>query len=112
MSDRACAGSVIPLLTQSAKTLLQRAPLSREDDVGELSTALGGVKGVRRVQDLHVWALTQDSVVGTVRLLVDADADEAVLLRKANKLLRAAGLADTTVEVEREASAWSPGVAH
>jgi len=67
-------------------------------DVEELRMALGAVKGVTDVHDLHVWTLSPGKDMCTAHLR--SAADSAQVLNEARAVLHARGLDHATVQVE------------
>ena len=68
-------------------------------DVDELRAALGNVRGVTGVHDLHVWTLVPGKDMATAHLTCDGD-DATKVLDDARAVLAARGLAHATVQVE------------
>jgi cobalt-zinc-cadmium efflux system protein len=67
-------------------------------DVDELRTALAAVDGVTDVHDLHVWTLVPGKDMATAHLT--SVADSAEVLKSAQAVMAARGLAHATVQVE------------
>ncbi|MGV0790574.1 cation diffusion facilitator family transporter [Mycolicibacterium sp. XJ1819] len=67
-------------------------------DVEELRTALGAVKGVTEVHDLHVWTLVPGKDMVTAHLT--STRDSALVLDDARTVLAERGLDHSTVQVE------------
>ncbi|GMH20695.1 hypothetical protein Nepgr_022536 [Nepenthes gracilis] len=92
--------SVIPLLRNSAEILLQRVPRAHEQDLKEAIGDILRIKGVRNIQNLHVWSLTNTDIVGTVHLHVSKLIDKASAKALVSHKLRNAGVKDLTIQVE------------
>ena len=84
-------------LARSALRILSESSPSHID-VEELRSALGAVKGVTEVHDLHVWTLVPGKDMVTAHLTSGRDA--ALVLDDARAVLTARGLAHATVQVE------------
>ncbi|PSR87615.1 Metal tolerance protein [Actinidia chinensis var. chinensis] len=92
--------SVISLLRNSAEVLLQRAPRAHEQDLKEALTDVMKIKGVRGIQNLHVWSFTNTDVVGTLHLHISKQTDQTTAKTQVSHILRDAGIKDLTVQVE------------
>ena len=75
------------LARHSLNILFQHAP--ERVDVPEMITALGGLRGVTEVHDLHVWTLTSGMEVVSAHLTMRDGADQQCVLRAAQDLLAA-----------------------
>jgi cobalt-zinc-cadmium efflux system protein len=84
-------------LARSALRILSESSPSHID-VDELRRALGDVRGVSEVHDLHVWTLVPGKDMATAHLTSTDDA--ARVLVDARAVLSARGLAHATVQVE------------
>ncbi|XP_058186830.1 uncharacterized protein LOC131303820 [Rhododendron vialii] len=92
--------SVISLLRNSAEVLLQRIPRAHEHDLREALNDIVKIKGVRGIQNFHVWSFTNTEVVGTLHLHVSTEADMANAKAQVLHMLHDAGIKDLTVQVE------------
>lgn len=92
--------SVISLLRNSAEVLLQRVPRAHEHDLREALNDIVKIKGVRGIQNFHVWSFTNTEVVGTLHLHVSTEADMANAKAQVSHMLHDAGIKDLTVQVE------------
>lgn len=92
--------SVIPLLRNSAEILLQRIPRAHEHDLKEALNSVIKMKGVRGIQNFHVWSFTNDDVVGTLHLHVSSEIDKTSAKARVSDLLHDAGIKDMTEQVE------------
>ncbi|OMO68162.1 Cation efflux protein [Corchorus olitorius] len=108
VADPACSifisvliiASVIPLLRNSAEILLQRVPRAHEQDLKKAIGDVKEMKGVYRIQNLHVWSFTNTDVVGTIHLHVSAETDKAATKAQVSDILHDAGINDLTLQVE------------
>eukprot|EP00299_Pterocystis_sp_00344_P014219 c7035_g1_i1.p1 GENE.c7035_g1_i1~~c7035_g1_i1.p1 ORF type:complete len:401 (-),score=88.40 c7035_g1_i1:50-1252(-) len=92
--------SVIPLLRQSAQTLLQRAPEYMEHSLEEALIDVKRVDGVVSCQRPHFWTFVNDEVVGTLHVSINESADPQVVLKNVSLLLANRGVRKTTVQVQ------------
>lgn len=92
--------SVLPLLRNSAEILLQRVPRSHEKDLAAALDDVTKIEGVLRVDNVHVWNLTNTDIIGTFHLHVSAEADKSSIRNKASRIFQEAGVHDLTIEVE------------
>ncbi|KAL6960667.1 hypothetical protein U1Q18_038431 [Sarracenia purpurea var. burkii] len=90
--------SVVSLLRNSAEVLLQRVPRAHEQDLKEALNDIMKIKGVRGVQNFHVWSLTNTEIVGTLHLHVSAGEDEASAKARVSHILHDVGIEDLTVQ--------------
>jgi len=75
-------GSVLPLLKNCSKILLQQAP--PEVDCTSLNEDLLKVKGIRGIHDLHVWQLVDNVTIASAHVSIwecDVDAFKQVVAR-------------------------------
>ncbi|MBA0733209.1 hypothetical protein Gogos_017245 [Gossypium gossypioides] len=108
VADPACSifisvliiSSVIPLLRNSSEILLQRVPRAQEPVLKKAISDITNMKGVCRVQNLHVWSFTNTDIVGTVHLHISAETDKAAMKSQVSHILHDAGIKDLTLQVE------------
>ncbi|MBA0675504.1 hypothetical protein Goari_017045 [Gossypium aridum] len=108
VADPACSifisvliiSSVIPLLRNSSEILLQRVPRAQEPVLKKAISDIMNMKGVCRVQNLHVWSFTNTDIVGTVHLHISAETDKAAMKSQVSHILHDAGIKDLTLQVE------------
>ncbi|XP_027102145.2 uncharacterized protein [Coffea arabica] len=108
VADPACSifisvliiSSVIPLLRNSAEILLQRVPRALEQDLRQAVNDVMKVDGVRGIQNLHFWSLTNTDVVGTLHLHISTEASKASAKAQVSHILEDAGIKDLTLQVE------------
>ncbi|KAK8346942.1 hypothetical protein V6Z11_A07G251900 [Gossypium hirsutum] len=108
VADPACSifisvliiSSVIPLLRNSSEILLQRVPRAQEPVLKKAISDISNMKGVCRVQNLHVWSFTNTDIVGTVHLHISAETDKAAMKSQVSHILHDAGIKDLTLQVE------------
>jgi zinc transporter 2 len=64
--------------------------------------SLENIKGVKKVHDLRIWALTMDKIAISVHLEIDPDAQDAQeILRETTTMLRNQyGAHETTIQIE------------
>lgn len=108
IADPACSifisvlivSSVVPLLINSAEILLQRVPRALEQDLKAALTDVTKISGVRGIQNLHFWSLTNADVVGTLHLQLSDESNKAFAKDRVSHLLNDAGIKDLTLQVE------------
>jgi len=89
------------LLWQAVNVLLEGVPPHL--DIEEIEAAMGEVDGVRRVHDLHVWALTSGREAMSAHVVVEAGAAGDRILHDLHLLLHTRfGIDHTTIQVETE----------
>jgi len=87
------------LLRESLHILLEGVPPGLL--LSEIQTALGAVRGVQGVHDLHVWALTSGRNSLTVHLVLDEGRAQQDVLQDAAQMLETRfHLTHTTIQVE------------
>ncbi|MFL1462575.1 cation diffusion facilitator family transporter [Roseococcus sp. DSY-14] len=91
------------LVADSIRVLLQAAP--RGLDPAAVAATVAAVPGVAEVGHLHVWTLTDDTLVATLHVAPAPGADPAALpTLVAAALERAHGIGHATVQVDRPGS--------
>lgn len=94
------AGSVIPLVRDSAGVLMQRTPTSLERALPNLYTRVVGLAGVHAVQEPHFWTLCSDVHVGAIKLEVAREVDPRYVTDQAARIFREAGVKHLTVQLD------------
>jgi cobalt-zinc-cadmium efflux system protein len=90
------------LLKQAVNVLLEGVPAHL--DVAEIEAALRGVRGVKRVHDLHVWTLTSGREAMSVHVEVEPGTSPNRVLDELHVVLHARfGIDHTTIQVETSA---------
>lgn len=98
----------ILLIRDSARILLQASP----DDLngGEVRAALLECAEVLAIEDLHIWCLTREQPIVTLRVEIRADAEPEAVADKLRTLLEAQfGIDHATLELRRSSSARVAG---
>jgi len=89
----------IALMSQAVNVLLEGVPPHL--DVVEIERAMGGVAGVQRVHDLHVWTLTSGREAMSAHVVVDPGTPGDRVLQDLHVVLHARfGIDHTTIQVE------------
>lgn len=92
----------VALMSQAVNVLLEGVPPHL--DVAQIETAMGGVDGVRRVHDLHVWTLTSGREAMSAHVVVEPGTPGDRVLQDLHLVLHARfGIDHTTIQVETEA---------
>ncbi|KJH40879.1 cation efflux family protein [Dictyocaulus viviparus] len=94
-------GSVYPLLTSSVNTLLQDIP-NEEEFEHHLCEVLE-IDGVKSYSKAHFWQLKSDLNVASVHIQATQDANSQIIRHKVAAQLRAAGAAQYSIQVEKDA---------
>eukprot|EP00761_Pharyngomonas_kirbyi_P005021 gb/GECH01005026.1/.p1 GENE.gb/GECH01005026.1/~~gb/GECH01005026.1/.p1 ORF type:complete len:426 (+),score=70.40 gb/GECH01005026.1/:1-1278(+) len=92
--------TTIPLVTNTAKILLQGVPSSV--DLSDLEQQLYQINGVKGVHELHVWQLVNNRHVGSVHILCDGAEHFMNLAEKAQQVFHEHGVHSTTIQPEFE----------
>lgn len=89
------------LVKESIGILMQWAP--REIDVGEVQKAMAEVRGVVKVHDLHIWAVTTGVFTLSAHAVVDGEEDFPQVLNGIETILRGRfNIEHTTIQFETE----------
>jgi len=96
--------SVIPLLKKSATTLLQRTPQHFEQKLEKCLLQVQAIEGVSGFRDPHFWNHDGNMVVGTLHVQVKNTSNEQEILNRVLNLFKNRGVAQVTVQIERENS--------
>eukprot|EP01126_Amoeba_proteus_P001312 TRINITY_DN10374_c0_g1_i1.p1 TRINITY_DN10374_c0_g1~~TRINITY_DN10374_c0_g1_i1.p1 ORF type:complete len:485 (+),score=87.45 TRINITY_DN10374_c0_g1_i1:771-2225(+) len=103
--------SVIPLILNCSRILLQQAP--KEIDCGNLKSELEKIPGVQGIHELHVWQLIDSVIIASLHVMVwDNDTDNRVIVSKCKKLLHRNGIHSITIQLEYLNHFSSPGPVH
>ena len=98
--------SVAPLLGATVGPLLSRVPEGMEDRVRRAKFAIEKHPDVARVEQLHVWKMRGNHVVGTLHVLLrggaGAEVDEQRVLRRVQEEMARAGITQLCAQVERD----------
>jgi len=84
-------GSVIPLLKNTSKVLLQRSPNSLIKKYGECVSQIKAIPGVIDVLEPHFWSFTSGNVVGSLHVKVERDSTnstEQQIRKDVHKILK------------------------
>lgn len=94
------AGSVLPLVRDSAGVLMQRTPSAIERMLPNLYTRVVGLAGVHAVQEPHFWTLCSNVHVGAIKLEVAKEVDPRYVTEQAGRIFREAGVQHLTVQLD------------
>ncbi|XP_076028043.1 zinc transporter 7 isoform X2 [Genypterus blacodes] len=95
--------SVVPLLRESIRILMQRTPPSLDQALPECYQRVQQLQGVYNLQEPHFWTLCTDVYIGTLKLLVAPDADARWILSQTHHIFTQAGVRQLYVQVETAA---------
>uniref|UniRef100_A0AC34FEL6 Uncharacterized protein n=1 Tax=Panagrolaimus sp. ES5 TaxID=591445 RepID=A0AC34FEL6_9BILA len=92
--------TTIYIIRDALVVLLEGRPSSI--DFRTVLSSLENIKGVKKVHDLRIWALTMDKIAISVHLEIDPDAQDAQeVLRETTTMLRNQyGAHETTIQIE------------
>lgn len=91
------------LLRTAGAVLMERVP--DEVDEAGLRERLGGVDGVDRIHDLHVWSVDGESALASVHVVAGEEVPEegrCTVLDRVQQVFRDFGVDHATVQVEEE----------
>lgn len=94
--------SVIPLLKDSIMVLLQRVP---KEDEGAFYTALDKISkldNVVNIYDPHLWQYSSAVKVVSVRVYVNARANEQQIISDSKEILQESGFSECSIQVDKE----------
>eukprot|EP01126_Amoeba_proteus_P014587 TRINITY_DN1644_c0_g1_i2.p1 TRINITY_DN1644_c0_g1~~TRINITY_DN1644_c0_g1_i2.p1 ORF type:complete len:437 (+),score=92.58 TRINITY_DN1644_c0_g1_i2:149-1459(+) len=92
--------SVVPLIINCSKILLQRAPT--EIDCHHLKTTLQQVEGIKGIHDLHVWELVDSMIIASLHVTIwecDSETFKKIVAR-CKKVLHRFGIHSSTLQPE------------
>eukprot|EP01120_Amphizonella_sp_Union-15-10_P013379 TRINITY_DN6196_c0_g1_i2.p1 TRINITY_DN6196_c0_g1~~TRINITY_DN6196_c0_g1_i2.p1 ORF type:complete len:689 (-),score=110.12 TRINITY_DN6196_c0_g1_i2:52-2118(-) len=96
--------SIRPLLSSTAKVLLQRTPERLEKTFPKIYSQICSVPGVLGCKDVHFWANTSSYVVGSIHVTVEPSANEQRIRKQIHGLLKDNKVKHITVQINKEIS--------
>ncbi|KJE97998.1 zinc transporter 5 [Capsaspora owczarzaki ATCC 30864] len=94
--------SVIPLLKNSSRHLLQQTPPDMEHALQSALQRVLQLDGVLGIRDPHFWNHAPSVMVGTVHVHIAAQASEGRVMAGVAQLLRGAGITELCVQIEKD----------
>ena len=94
--------SIIPLLTETAKILLNCVPSEMQADLNASLMKIQQLEGVIGYRDVHFWRHSSSLVCATLHVQVDSSAIEQRIIQQVSAILKGAGVGDIAVQVEKE----------
>ena len=94
--------SVIPLLKDSILVLLQRVPKEKEGSFFDALDEIAKIENVMNVYDPHLWQYSSTVLVATVRVYVNARANEQRIISQSKDILLEHGFSECNVQVDKE----------
>jgi zinc transporter 5/7 len=94
--------SVIPLLKDSILVLLQRVPKEKEGSFFDALDEIMKIEHVMNVYDPHLWQYSSSVIVATVRVYVNARANEQRIISQSKDILHEHGFSECSVQVDKE----------
>ena len=94
--------SLIPLLTETAKILLNCVPSEMQADLNAALLKIQNVDGVLGFSDVHFWRHSSALVCATLHVQVEPSVVEQRIIQQVGAILRGAGVGDVAIQVEKE----------
>eukprot|EP00051_Salpingoeca_urceolata_P015259 m.196951 g.196951 ORF g.196951 m.196951 type:complete len:729 (+) comp18340_c0_seq2:183-2369(+) len=94
--------STVPLLRQTAATLLLTTPLSVQEQLPAAMDKIKSLQGVVGVRAPHFWAYTATNTQGSIRVVVASTTHQQWLISQVVPILKSIGVNHVTVQVEAE----------
>ena len=94
--------SIVPLLTETAKILLNCVPSEMQADLNASLMKIQQLEGVIGYRDTHFWRHSSSLVCATLHVQVDSSAIEQRIIQHVSAILKSAGVGDIAVQVEKE----------
>jgi len=91
--------SVLPLLKDSAMTLLLQTPSNIQYDILDRILKLDQVQSY---SDEHFWNLSSSTIVGTIHIQIANDGDEQRVTAQVQTILKEAQLQNVAIQVEKQ----------
>ncbi|CAF1361971.1 unnamed protein product [Adineta steineri] len=91
--------SVLPLLKDSAMTLLLQTPSNIQYEILDRILKLDQVQSY---SDEHFWNLTSSTIVGTIHIQIANDADEQRVTAQVQAILKEAQIQNVAIQVEKQ----------
>lgn len=91
--------SVLPLLKDSAMTLLLQTP---ENIQYEILDRILKIDQVQSYSDEHFWNLSSSTIVGTIHIQISNDGDEQRVTAQVQSILKEAQIENVAVQVEKQ----------
>ena len=94
--------SVVPLLKDSVMVLLQRVPMDTEADFYSALDKIAKLENVVNIYDPHLWQYSSAVMVASVRVYVNARANEQQIISDSREILQDSGFSECNVQVDKE----------
>ncbi|GAM24613.1 hypothetical protein SAMD00019534_077880 [Acytostelium subglobosum LB1] len=104
--------SVIPLITNTAKTLLQCTPEALTKDVSQIIGNITNIEGVTRYSDFHFWTHSEEMTVSTIRVFVEPNANEKKIRKAIGNIMKDNQITASTVEIVKGTSSQQHSFQH
>jgi zinc transporter 5/7 len=91
--------STIPLLKESALTLLQTTPTEMEHDIDKAMQKIVALDGVDSCREQHFWKFTESKIVATLKIAARREVDEQALRAQVVDVLKHKGISEVCVEI-------------
>jgi cobalt-zinc-cadmium efflux system protein len=89
------------VVKDSIDVLMESTP--KEIDLPAIMTALGAVRGLNEVHDVHAWSLRSGVHALTLHGVIDADSDDAAILSEMTRVLADQfNIHHTTIQLDRQ----------
>ena len=94
--------SVIPLLKDSILVLLQRIPSEKQGAFYDALNDIQKTENVVNIYDPHLWQYSSSTYIASMRVYVNARANEQAITARVTDILKNYGFNETSVQVEKE----------
>merc|ERR1712226_322700 len=94
--------SLIPLLTETAKILLNCVPSEMQTDLNAALMKIQSIDSVVGFSNVHFWRHSSSLVCATIHVQVESSAIEQRIIQQVASVLKGAGVGDVAVQVEKE----------
>ncbi|RDD40208.1 Zinc transporter 7 [Trichoplax sp. H2] len=92
--------SVYPLVSDSITILMQRTPAEIEHILPTCYQQVLSVEGILSYHEPHFWTLCSNVTVGTLRVVIDPNANYSMVLNEVRHIFTRVGVQQLTVQIE------------
>ncbi|CAF0859794.1 unnamed protein product, partial [Didymodactylos carnosus] len=91
--------SVLPLLKDSAMTLLLQTP----SDIQIMLDKILRIENVQSISNEHFWALSSSQTIGTIHIQITNEGDEQKITSQAQTILKENQITNIAIQIEKQA---------